>query len=220
MLLLAVTMIALGTADAQTFNVLYSFTGGTDGSQPWSGLIQVRGALYGTTFAGGNGDNGVVYRLSNSQSGWSATTLAEFGQLENGYPPYARLTLGPDAALYGTAVWGGLDGGCYGSGCGTVFRLNPSASFSRTVIYRFSGSDGAFPDTELTFDRNGNMFGTSPHGGTADQGTVFELARNGNGWNESVLYDFADFKPPGNQPVGGVILDSAGNIYGTTLTRR
>ena len=87
------------------------------------------------------------------------------------------------------------------------------------MIYRFSGSDGAFPDTELTFDRNGNMFGTSPHGGTADQGTVFELARNGNGWNESsVLYDFADFKPPGNQPVGGVILDSAGNIYGTTLT--
>ncbi len=113
MLLFAVTLIALGTADAQTFNVLYSFTGSTDGSQPWSGLIPVRGALYGTTFAGGNGDNGVVYMLSNSQSGWSATTLAEFGQLENGYPPYARLTLGPDAALYGTAVWGGLDGGCY-----------------------------------------------------------------------------------------------------------
>ena len=75
MLLFAVTLIALGTADAQTFNVLYSFTGSTDGSQPWSGLIPVRGALYGTTFAGGNGDNGVVYMLSNSQSGLTTVML-------------------------------------------------------------------------------------------------------------------------------------------------
>ncbi len=211
-LVYALTLVAGGTAYAQTFTVLHSFTGGADGSQPWSGFVQdARGALYGTTFLGGGGDTsfGVAYRLTDAQSGWSVTTLAEFRIDENGNQPFARLTLGPDTAFYGTTVFGGFQD------YGTIFRLNPAASFSRAMIYRFSGLDGARPNSEVTFDRDGNIFGTTVQGGAEDGGTVFELVRKGDGWAESVIYSFTGALD-GGQPVGGLIVDSAGNLYGTT----
>jgi uncharacterized repeat protein (TIGR03803 family) len=235
MLVCALTMVAGGTAHAQTFTVLYNFTGGADGSHPYAGLIQDgTGAtsfpsLYGTTYQGGSGADtlGVAYKLTHLQyrTYWVVTTLAEFSQGGSGNSPVARLAAGPNAVLYGTATLGGntqctLSNG----GCGTVFRLGPNANFSLTAIHQFSGppADGAFPDSEVTFDGEGNIFGTTVQGGVVNQGTVFELIRSGNGWTESVLHNFTynyingEGYTDGAEPVGGVILDSGGNLYGTT----
>jgi uncharacterized repeat protein (TIGR03803 family) len=225
-LVCALTLFAGGTADGQIFTVLHSFTGGADGSQPGAGLIQdATGAMYGTTYMGGSGNLGVAYKLTHLQFGWVVTTLAEFGQDVNGNSSVARLTAGPDAVLYGTATFGGnTQCALSDGGCGTVFRLSPTTSFSHTAIYQFSGppADGAFPESEVTFDREGNIFGTTVQGGVVNQGTVFELIRSGNGWTESVLHNFTynyingEGYTDGAEPVGGLILDSGGNLYGTT----
>ena len=210
------TLTAGPTARAQTFTVLHSFTRTLTGFGPRAGLVpDATGSLYGTTNNDFNG--GSAYKLTHSQSGWAVSTLAEFNHDVDGTAPYSPLTLGPDGAFYGTTEYGGTRGGCGGSGCGTVFRLNPSAAYSRTTIYRFSGPDGYWPFGELTFDRAGNIFGTTLGGGSDAAGTVFELVRNGSQWTQSVIYSFGS-NFGGNQPLAGVIFDSAGNLYGTTYT--
>lgn len=210
----ALMMVAGGTSQAQTFTVLHAFSYGPDGNQPYAGLLQdARGNLYGTTTDGGFSGPGSVYRLTQVQAGWVSSVMTEFNQNdENGYHPVSRLTLGPDGAFYGTTEEGGNPSCSFG--CGTVFRLDPSTGFSRTVIYRFSGSDGYWPISELTFDGTGDIFGTTSAGGADNGGTVFELIRNSNQWTHSVVYNFGNFG--GEEPVGGLIFDSAGNLYGTT----
>jgi len=204
--------------------VLHSFSGGADGFQPQAGLVQdARGALYGTTFMGGVGyyAYGVAYKLSELHSNWIVATLSEFGHDQNGYHPFSRLTFGPDEALYGTTELGG-NSGCSGYGCGTVFRLTPPATIphsaytpdNRTVIYRFSQTDGSWPLAEVIFDPNGNLYSTTSQGGTYGAGTIFKLTRNGNNWTQSVLYNFQALAD-GGQPLGGLIMDAAGNLYGT-----
>ena len=107
-------------------------------------------------------------------------------------------------------------GGCGGSGCGTIFRLNP-AGLGRTVFYRFSDQHESYwPVGALSFDSAGNMYGTTAVGGTVGNGTVFKLVRNGSQWTYSMIYDFEDANK-GWAPVAGVIVDSAGNLYGTTV---
>lgn len=222
--LLAITVCPISTAYGQTFSVLHSFTGAADGFQPQAGLIQdARGSLYGTTFQGGAGyyAYGVAYKLSSVHSDWVVSTLSEFGHDDNGYHPFSRLTFGPDVVLYGTTELGG-NNGCYGYGCGTVFQLTPPANVprsvdnpgTRTVLYRFSGIDGNWPLAEVIFDPAGNLFGTTTQGGTGGAGTVFELTRHGSQWTQSVLYNFRDLAD-GGQPLGGLVMDSAGNLYGT-----
>jgi uncharacterized repeat protein (TIGR03803 family) len=230
--LLVVTILCFGivffsqAVAAQTFTVLHSFAPQGDGYEPQSGLIMdARGNLYGTTFKGGQNydDGGVAYKVSHAQGGWVSNLLTEFNPGQNGYAPQARLTFGPNSAtIYGTTEFGGNDG-CSGYGCGTVFELTPRTTpppgepgfDERTTIYRFSGPDGNWPLGEVIFDPNGNIFGTTPDGGTHDGGTVFELARVGTQWRHSVLYNFTGFAD-GAQPLAGLIMDSAGNLYGTT----
>jgi uncharacterized repeat protein (TIGR03803 family) len=125
---------------------------------------------------------------------------------------------GPDGTLYGTTNAGGAEG------YGTVFRLQPPRNACRTflcpwtetVLYSFTnGSDGGSPQYgDLAFDRAGNIYGTASTGGTSRDGVVFKLTRSGNDWTESVVwsFSFAD----GVAPLGGVIFDNAGNLYGTT----
>ena len=229
--LLVVTILCFGivffsqAVAAQTFTVLHSFAPQGDGYEPQSGLIMdARGNLYGTTFKGGQNydDGGVAYKVSHAQGGWVSNLLTEFNPGQNGYAPQARLTFGPNSAtIYGTTEFGGNDG-CSGYGCGTVFELTPRTTpppgepgfDERTTIYRFSGPDGNWPLGEVIFDPNGNIFGTTPDGGTHDGGTVFELARVGTQWRHSVLYNFTGFAD-GAQPLAGLIMDSAGNLYGT-----
>jgi uncharacterized repeat protein (TIGR03803 family) len=217
LLVYTLTVLAGTTTQAQTFEVIHSFARVPLGFAPHGGLVQdARGDLYGTTNNGGGSGSGSVYKLTDGQSGWIMTALVVFEHDGNGYSPEARLTLGPDGAFYGTTMFGGYPGGCGGSGCGTIFRLNP-AGLGRTVLYRFSDQHESYwPYGALSFDSAGNMYGTTGVGGTVGNGTVFKLVRSGNQWNYSVIYNFEDASK-GWAPEAGVIVDSAGNLYGTTV---
>ena len=152
------------------------------------------------------------------------TPIYSFTGGDDGANPDAKVIFGPDGGLYGTTINGG-GGGCGGGGCGTVFKLTVPATacksavctWAETVIYRFmGGSDGSGPAfSDLIFDQAGVLYGTTRFGGVADGGTVYELVPSGGGWTENVIYRFGG-SPDGDLPNSGVILDGAGNLYGTT----
>ncbi len=218
---------------AQTYTAIHNFTDGLDGGMPWAGLVMDRsGNLYGTTTQGGTGF-GTVFKLSPSGSSWIYSVLYTFQGGNDGYTPYATLTIGPDGALYGTTYFGGGNG-CFGSGCGTVFRVSPAPSrchavvcpWIETVLYRFTGgADGAQPYFgALVFDAAGNLYGTASAGGqltgncSTDYGcgVVFKLTHVSGTWTESVLHTFTA-GDDGIFPASGVVFDNAGNLYGTTV---
>lgn len=216
---LATLLTIVPSARAQTFTVLHTFTGGGDGADPLAGLTFDRaGNLYGTAHTGGNSSVGTVFKLKPTGSGWLITPLYEFSsQGSGGANPSSGVIFGPDGSLYGTASTGG-------SGFGTVYKLQPPANACKTsvcywtehVLYSFTaGSDGHQPTGNLIFDPAGNLYGTTQAGGAFGYGTVFELTKSGGNWTESVLYSFASGQD-GNQPTDGVVIDSAGNLFGTT----
>ncbi|HXB83361.1 MAG TPA: choice-of-anchor tandem repeat GloVer-containing protein [Candidatus Acidoferrum sp.] len=163
---------ALTTAGKE--KVLYSFQGPPDGSEPFSGLINVNGTLYGTTFAGGksgcqnNFGCGVVYSITTSGS---EKVLYRFKGGSDGGNPDASL-LEVNGTLYGTTAFGGTNG------LGTIFSFN--ASGGEQVLHSFGGSDGADPEADL-IDVNGTLYGTTYRGGYEKGcggkgcGTVFAL---------------------------------------------
>lgn len=217
---LFILLVTAVVARAQTFTVLHEFTGGADGSSPSAGLTMDRaGNLYGTASLGGDGNNGTVFKLSRAGSGWILTTLYNLQGGEDGSTPQARVVFGPDGTLYGTTTGG--------AGFGTVFNLRPSATacktalcpWTETVLYRFTGgSDGSLPEfVDLVFDAAGNIYGTTFEGGSEGSGVVFELTRSGEGWTETTLLSFGTMGSEGSTPIGGLIFDSQGNLYGTTL---
>jgi uncharacterized repeat protein (TIGR03803 family) len=223
LLLLAMSLVTTRPTQAQTFSVIHNFSGGVDGATPDTGLTVDRdGNFYGTTYAGGSRGLGTVYRLKRSGSAWIADGLYSFtGGASDGAEPLARVIFGPDGSLYGTASVG--SGRCGPVGCGVVFQLRPSAAFCRsascpwteTIVHFFAEipNDGYFPSGELFLDEAGNLYGTTELGGV-EAGIVYELTPSGNGWTENILYDFSS--NGGYQPYGGLISDSAGNLYGTT----
>jgi uncharacterized repeat protein (TIGR03803 family) len=239
--LFVLAVILTQPAQAQTFTVLYNFTGGADGSTPKTGLsMDGAGNLYGTTYTGGETGNncainflttsgcGTVFRLAHSGSGWTFDSLYKFTGRSDGAPPSSRVVFGPDGALYGTATYGG-DASCNPGfyGCGLVYRLNPQPTFCRNVLcpwvqtsaftFQHYPSQGQFPSGDLIFDAQGNLYGTTIFGGNNSCGdgegcgTVFELTRSGGSWAESVLYAFTI---PLAYPSWGVIADHSGNLYG------
>src|SRR5215469_4800221 len=171
-LLLATCLTAL--AQAPTFTVLYTFTGGTDGGGPQSNLIMdAAGNLYGTTAFGGSSPNcsfgcGTVFKLDPSGN---ETVLHAFtGTPGDGARPFGGLIMDAASNLYGTTQdFGGCD-----LGCGIVFKLDPSGN--ETVLHTFTGSDGANPSAGLIMDAAGNLYGTTPGGGASGGcGTVFKI---------------------------------------------
>jgi uncharacterized repeat protein (TIGR03803 family) len=217
--ILAAILLTIPTAQAQTFTVLHTFTGGGDGADSLAGLTFDRaGNLYGTTHSGGTSSGGTAFKLKKNGSGWLLTPLYEFSyQSSGGANPSGGVIFGPDGSLYGTASTSN-------SGFGTVYKLQPSASACKTsicywtenVLHGFAaGSDGHQPTGNLIFDQAGNIYGTTQAGGTFGYGTVFKLTNSGGDWTESVLYSFAAGQD-GNQPTDGVVMDSAGNLFGTT----
>jgi uncharacterized repeat protein (TIGR03803 family) len=225
---LVLAPVAIQSAQAQTYQVIYNFTGGQDGKQPEAGLtIDQAGRLYGTTLQGGNtggscGANGcgTVFRLEPQGASWTLKPLYNFQGGADGSFPYARVIFGPDGSLYGTTAGGGTNG------LGTVFNLRPFAGvcksalcpWKETVIHSFGGADGRAPDAEVVFDQAGNMYGTTSEGGTYGGGTVFELMpQTGGGWTEKVLYSFMGGSDDGANPASGLIFDQSGNLWGTTL---
>ena len=221
-------MLAVGisiTAHAQSFSVIYNFTGGQDGAHPFAGLTVGSGnALYGTAFGGGTHHFGTVFELSHSGSGWILTPLYSFAGNSDGAGPVARVVIGPDGGLYGSTSAGG-EGTCNNHngylGCGTVFKLRPPATmphsvivnWSSNVIYRFSGSNGAYPQGDLTFDDAGNIYGTTINGGSHGWGLIYSLTQSNGHWNENVLYQVQN-NGDGQYAWSGVVRDSSGNLYG------
>ena len=123
--------------------------------------------------------------------------------------PQSRLTADAAGNLYGTTQDGGL-------GYGTVYELSPNGNvWNETVLYSFSGGvDGAYPGSSyVMFDNLGNLYGTTAQGGEFGYGVVFELSLAEGSWTETVLYNFTG-GADGSNPENGLIMDSAGNLYG------
>jgi len=126
---------------------------------------------------------------------------------------WGSLLLDSRGNVYGTTYYGGLYGG------GTVFQLTPNANgrWSETTLHGFDGTDGSGSTAGLTFDVAGNLYGTTQVGGPRYYGTVFELMpQPGGTWTESVLHSFHSGDKGGCCPYSGVVIDDAGNLYGTT----
>jgi uncharacterized repeat protein (TIGR03803 family) len=217
-------LISLGTvlASATTETVLYSFQGGTDGSNPSAGLVaDAAGNLYGTTTTGGvgpcTGGCGTVFRLSPQPGGnWSEAVLYSFQAGSDGAAPVASLIFDAAGNLYGTTISGGAKNE------GTVFQLSPQGgTWAETVLYSFEGgSDGAYVTSPVIFDAAGNLYGTTVFGGgRQNAGVVFQLAppaQPGGTWTETVLHRFGS---PGDglDPMAGLLVDHQGALYGTTF---
>ena len=197
---------------AASMKVLHSFK---DGFVPQAGLVSdAAGNLYGTTSGGGVYDKGTVFELTLKANGrWTEKVLLSFHGA-HGALPRSSLIFDASGNLYGTTYGGGKQ--TCSSGCGTVFKLSPKAggAWTEQVLYRFKGSvtDGSGPEAVLIFDGSGSIYGTTTSGGTAGVGTVFELTPRSGSWTEKVVYSFLD----GGRPYGGLVLDAAGILYGTT----
>lgn len=192
-----------------TETVLYSFAKPyKDGRSPTSTLIfDGSGNLYGTTSSGGAGTHGNVFELSPGSGGWTEKVLQNFWTGS----PYAGLVFDNAGNLYGTTLNGG------GYGFGVVFELTLSnGNWTNKVIHQFSnGLDGGSASDRLLFV-GGNLYGTTSGGGVTHNGVVFELKPASNGkWSETVLHAFKGGYDGAN-PYAGLILDAAGNLYGTT----
>ncbi len=198
--------------------VLHQFAGGKDGASPVGGLIfDKAGSLYGTTSGGGSW-NGTVFELTPNEDGsWTEKVLNVFTG-KAGSKSQAGLIFDRAGNLYGTTRQGGGHSQACQDGCGVAFKLTPNAdgSWTETVLHKFTGAkNGAYPLDSLIFDQAGNLYGTTLGGGAGGYGVVFKLAPNSNGgWNETVLHSFVDH--PGANPYAGLIIDTAGNLYGTT----
>ncbi|MGD0181616.1 MAG: choice-of-anchor tandem repeat GloVer-containing protein [Terriglobales bacterium] len=201
------TTLATRLVQAQTEAVLYDFTGGSDGLTPDSRLTSDgAGNFYGTTGFGGLG-NGTVFEISpNGNGGWKETILYSFtGGADGSVPSFSNVLFDSEGNLYGTTSWGGS------YGYGTVFELSPEGtSWRETVLYSFSGgADDANPISDLIMDTAGNLYGgTYVFGG--GNGTIFELSRSGDVWTKQVIYN-------GVPGYGGLTMDGAGNIFGAAF---
>jgi len=216
---------------------LYGFDG-EDGGNPVASLVFDRaGNLYGSSQEGGAAGCGLwgcgaVFQLTPRAHGrWKLTNLHHFGGGNNGSVPNGGLIFDSAGNLYGTTQAGGR-GNCEDDGsigCGTVFELIPGADGKWTykVLHEFenNGKDGYFPNGGLVLDNAGNLYGTTIVGGPGGRscsdydgcGMVFELTPGTNGkWTERIVHSFKNDGKDGISPRAGLVMDQAGNLYGTT----
>jgi len=208
--------------------VLYSFTGGDDGKNPYGGVIlDSKGDLYGTTVAGGSGGTcagdgcGVVFLLSKSGKSWVETVMYNFTGGKDGFGPGGALVFDSVGNLYGTTPDGGNLQKCNGGGCGVVYQISPvrGGGWKQSVLHSFTGgADGAVGSLgPLLVDKAGNLFGVAELGGDASCqcGVVFQITPASGKWKFKTLHAFTGI-PEAAFPYGGVIADSQGSLYGTT----
>jgi uncharacterized repeat protein (TIGR03803 family) len=194
------TVFKLDTAGTET--VLHSFTGGVDEGYPvfTSLILDTKGNLYGVT-PGGNA--GGLYKLSPSGT---FTVLHAFTGRNDGELPYGTPVMDKQGNLYGTTYAGGS------SSFGTVWKVSPKRK--ETLLHKFRRSDGINPYAGVVLDAEGNLYGTTQRAGPDSiYGTVYELNKKGV---LTVLHTF-DWTD-GALPFGNLILDAAGNLYGTSMT--
>jgi uncharacterized repeat protein (TIGR03803 family) len=216
-MVLVLGVLAVQSLQAQTFSVVYSFTGGPDGSlaSPTAGLVaDEAGNLYGTA-AGFDCPRcqsapGAVFKIDGKGK---ETTIHTFNCETEGCNPVAGLVRDKAGNLYGTTYTGPRV-----LTRGTVFKVDESGH--ETLLHTFTGPNGAFPYADLLRDAEGNLFGTTLYGGDltcnpkAGCGTVFELSKAGK---FKLLHSFLG-GPDGSEPDGGLVMDAQGNLYGTTAS--
>jgi uncharacterized repeat protein (TIGR03803 family) len=207
--LLVFLFVSAPPASAQTFTVLYQFRSGPGGINPYAGVVMdAKGDLFGTTYNDGAFAAGTVFRVNSSGK---EKVLHSFSQTDGdgAFPWHGTLARDPSGNLYGTTITGGIKGQLC---CGTVFKV--TASGEETVLYRFSGISGdGFPQDGVVRDSSGNLYGTTQNGGPDNAGTVFKIDPAGE---KTVLYSFTG-STDGGYPMAGVVLDTEGNLYGTTF---
>ncbi len=210
------------TSNGWNFRVLHAFTGGSDGAQPSATLaVKSTGVLYGTALTGGETSCrgfqipgcGTVFTLTPAAGGgWKFGILHSFSGGNDGSNPAGGVILDRAGNIYGTTNAGGP------ADIGIIFRLKLSSKgWVETILHSFGGAnDGGLPSTPLTFDRAGDLYGTTTLGGPDNDGIVFELTPRPEGsWTETILHDFTG-GDDGENPSAGVIFDTAGNLYGST----
>jgi uncharacterized repeat protein (TIGR03803 family) len=188
----------------------------SDGEVPGDIFLDSSDNLYGLTGTGGTGAGcspycGTVFKLAKG----GKETIVNLSSAAWGPSALIRDSAGN---LYGTTVLGGGTG-CGGFGCGTIFKINPAGQL--TVLYNFQGgaNDGSIPLGSLALDSAGNLYGTTWEGGSTSAcppsgcGTVFKFDTSGQ---ETILHKFSG--PDGAAPQGGIVIDSSGNLYGTTTS--
>jgi uncharacterized repeat protein (TIGR03803 family) len=196
-----------------TLTVLHRFGFNKYGCCPQASLVMDdAGNLFGIA--------GVAFELSPGADGWTETVLHDFsGQNGDGSDAYAGLILDTAGNLYGETEGGGTSTRC-GGGCGTAYQLRPvsGGGWKEHILHDFGAiGDGAFPGGPLLLDSTGNLYGTTGVGGATGNGTVYRLTLESDGrWKETILHDFTG-GANGIEPGGGVVMNKAGNLYGTTI---
>jgi uncharacterized repeat protein (TIGR03803 family) len=200
------------TARAWDEGILHRF-GDADGSNPDHGDLAFdhAGHVYGTTRNGGAYQQGAVYELTSNRGIWTETVLHSFSGSPDGASPLSGIVFDREGNLYGTTEDGGANG------WGTVYRLMPSGSeWREDVLNSFgNGTDGFTPTAGLILDASGNLYGATQDGGTGGGGTVFELSPLADdSWTFITLTNLLG--PSSGGPNSNLIMDNAGNLYGTT----
>jgi uncharacterized repeat protein (TIGR03803 family) len=186
--------------------VVYEFPGGADGASPRGVIRDPAGNLYGTTTYDGTYSEGTVFKVD--PNGYETVLYSFTGHLDGG-SPFAGLVGDSSGNLYGTTEGGGLVD-CGGAGCGVVFKLDPTGQ--ETVLHRFSGPDGALPESAgVVRDRGGDLYGVTYAGGSTGCGVVYKLETTAK---ETILHNFS--WTDGCDPAASLLMGSGG-IYGTAL---
>jgi uncharacterized repeat protein (TIGR03803 family) len=210
-LALGLTICAAKPVSAQTYTILYNFTGGVDGGVPNGNLIMdAHGNLYGSALGGGDlscppGDGygcGVVFKVSPAGA---ESVLYAFASGTDGQYPDAGVIADAHGNLYGTTQYGGS------LGHGEVFKL--ASTGTESVLYNFTGgNDGNFP-IGVTLGSGGNLYGTTESGGSGGYGVLYKLSPGGG---QTILHSFLRGAKDGSFPIGTPLVDTKGDVFGVT----
>ncbi len=188
-------------------SVIYNFQGGNnDGAYSYGGIFLDNNTFWGMTEYGGTNNNGVIYKCSTLGN---ESVLYNYGGSNIGGVAANGLTQANDGNMYGVSEYGGQHG------TGSVYRVTPAGVV--TNIYSFAQKytgDGFWPNTSLLLGSDGNLYGTTRSGGSYNDGTLFRVTTSGT---ETIVHNFTGGSSDGYYPTSGVIQDSNGALYGTTV---
>lgn len=201
------------------YSVIHSFTNdGSDGYLPVAGLTpDANGNLFGQTTWGGPYGGGILFQMVLSNGTWSEVAIHPWGRIHDGRPDgaqcYGTLVFDQAGTLWGTSLVGGTHGDL-----GTVFRFTQNVhGWAEQNAHGFgTAGDGAYPYGGLVVNAAGNLFGTTYQGGAGGSGTVYEIIPTPTGFSYKLLYSFTG-ATDGGLVAAPLVLDSAGNLYGTTM---